>query len=57
MFVCTTGNSILFQSSFFHKGSDKLNAEFKTILDKYNTPILPVVLLDLIHFEGKVCCC
>ncbi|KAF7270698.1 hypothetical protein GWI33_016366 [Rhynchophorus ferrugineus] len=38
-------------SSFFHKGSDKLNAEFKTILDKFNTPILPVVLLDLIHFE------
>ncbi|ENN77972.1 hypothetical protein YQE_05649, partial [Dendroctonus ponderosae] len=40
-------------SSFFHKGSDKLNAEFKTILDKYNTPILPIVLLDFIHFEGK----
>ncbi|XP_066246690.1 exocyst complex component 7 isoform X2 [Euwallacea similis] len=38
-------------SSFFHKGSDKLNAEFKIILDKYNTPILPVVLLDLINFE------
>ncbi|KAJ8966528.1 hypothetical protein NQ314_003481 [Rhamnusium bicolor] len=38
-------------SSFFHKGSDKLNAEFKTILGKYNTPILPVVLLDLISFE------
>ncbi|KAJ8946861.1 hypothetical protein NQ318_006771 [Aromia moschata] len=38
-------------SSFFHKGSDKLNAEFKTILDKYNTPILPVVLLDLINFD------
>ncbi|XP_050311294.1 exocyst complex component 7 [Anthonomus grandis grandis] len=44
-------------SSFFHKGSDKLNSEFKTILDKYNAPILPVVLLDLINFdepkEGK----
>ncbi|XP_076270587.1 exocyst complex component 7 isoform X2 [Rhynchophorus ferrugineus] len=40
-------------SSFFHKGSDKLNAEFKTILDKFNTPILPVVLLDLIHFEDS----
>ncbi|CAH1954354.1 unnamed protein product [Acanthoscelides obtectus] len=38
-------------SSFFHKGSDKLNAEFKTILDKYNTPILPVVLLDVISFD------
>ncbi|KAG5865613.1 hypothetical protein JTB14_003876 [Gonioctena quinquepunctata] len=38
-------------SSFFHKGSDKLNAEFKTILDKYNTPILPVVLLDFINFD------
>ncbi|XP_030762961.1 exocyst complex component 7 isoform X2 [Sitophilus oryzae] len=38
-------------SSFFHKGSDKLNAEFKTILDKCNTPVLPVVLLDLINFE------
>ncbi|CAH1116284.1 unnamed protein product [Phaedon cochleariae] len=38
-------------SSFFHKGSDKLNAEFKTILDKYNTPVLPVVLLDLINFD------
>nr|XP_023016939.1 exocyst complex component 7 [Leptinotarsa decemlineata] len=38
-------------SSFFNKGSDKLNAEFKTILDKYNTPILPVVLLDLINFD------
>ncbi|CAG9773527.1 unnamed protein product [Ceutorhynchus assimilis] len=38
-------------SSFFHKGSDKLNSEFKTILDKYNVPILPVVLLDLINFE------
>lgn len=38
-------------SSFFHKGTDKLNAEFKMILDKYNTPILPVVLLDLINFD------
>ncbi|XP_019875893.1 exocyst complex component 7 [Aethina tumida] len=36
-------------TSFFHKGNDKLNSEFKTILDKYNTPILPVVLLDLIN--------
>ncbi|CAH0564541.1 unnamed protein product [Brassicogethes aeneus] len=34
-------------SSFFHKGNDKLNCEFKTILDKYNAPLLPVVLLDL----------
>ncbi|XP_074032013.1 exocyst complex component 7 isoform X2 [Leptinotarsa decemlineata] len=41
----------VFHSSFFNKGSDKLNAEFKTILDKYNTPILPVVLLDLINFD------
>ncbi|XP_060523354.1 exocyst complex component 7 isoform X2 [Cylas formicarius] len=38
-------------SSFFHKGSDRLNAEFKIILDKYNTPLLPVVLLELISFE------
>lgn len=38
-------------SSFFHKGTDKLNAEFKMILDKYNTPILPVVLLDVINFD------
>ncbi|KAL1497450.1 hypothetical protein ABEB36_008422 [Hypothenemus hampei] len=38
-------------ASFFHKGSDKLNTEFKTILDRYNTPILPVVLLDLINLE------
>ncbi|CAH1108238.1 unnamed protein product [Psylliodes chrysocephalus] len=40
-------------TSFFHKGSDKLNAEFKTILDKYNTPILPVVLLDLINIDDS----
>ncbi|CAG9858150.1 unnamed protein product [Phyllotreta striolata] len=38
-------------TSLFLKGSDKLNTEFKTILDKYNTPILPVVLLDLINAE------
>lgn len=38
-------------SSFFLKGNDKLNAEFKMILDKYNTPILPVVLLDLLNFD------
>ncbi|XP_018577392.1 exocyst complex component 7, partial [Anoplophora glabripennis] len=40
-------------SQFFHKGSDKLNAEFKTILGRYNTPILPVVLLDLINFDDS----
>ncbi|CAG9832558.1 unnamed protein product [Diabrotica balteata] len=40
-------------TSFFHKGSDKLNAEFKLILDKYNTPILPVVLLDLINLDDS----
>lgn len=38
-------------SSFFLKGNDKLNAEFKMILDKYNTPILPVILLDLLNFD------
>jgi exocyst complex protein 7 len=37
----------------FLKGSDKLNSEFKTILDKYNTPMLPVVLLDLINLDGN----
>ncbi|KAJ3644435.1 hypothetical protein Zmor_022168 [Zophobas morio] len=37
--------------TLFDKGSDKLNSEFKTILDKYNTPMLPVVLLDLINFD------
>ncbi|KAJ8915975.1 hypothetical protein NQ315_016652 [Exocentrus adspersus] len=41
-------------SSFFHKGSDKLNSEFKIILGKYNTPILPVVLLDLINFDDSI---
>ncbi|XP_057665546.1 exocyst complex component 7 isoform X1 [Diorhabda carinulata] len=40
-------------TSFFHKGSDKLNAEFKLILDKYNTPILPVVLLDMINLDDS----
>lgn len=44
---------ILFQSALFHKGSDKLNSEFKTTLDKYNIPMLPVVLLDLINYEGE----
>ncbi|EFA08190.1 exocyst complex component 7 [Tribolium castaneum] len=40
-------------TTLFHKGSDKLNSEFKTILDKYNTPMLPVVLLDLINYENS----
>jgi exocyst complex protein 7 len=40
-------------STLFLKGSDKLNSEFKTILDKYNTPMLPVVLLDLINLDGN----
>lgn len=36
-------------ASLFNKGSDKLNSEFKTILDKYNKPMLPVTLLNLIN--------
>jgi exocyst complex protein 7 len=40
-------------STLFLKGSDKLNSEFKTILDKYNTPMLPVVLLDLINLDDS----
>jgi hypothetical protein len=43
----------IFKSTLFLKGSDKLNSEFKTILDKYNTPMLPVVLLDLINLDGN----
>ncbi|XP_022916884.2 exocyst complex component 7 [Onthophagus taurus] len=38
-------------SSLFNKGSDKLNAEFKTILDKHNKPMLPVALMNLINTD------
>lgn len=40
------------QTTLFEKGGDKINSEFKSILDKYNTPMLPVVLLDLINVDG-----
>ncbi|GJQ81880.1 hypothetical protein Trydic_g9905 [Trypoxylus dichotomus] len=36
-------------TSLFNKGSDKLNAEFRTILDKQFRPLLPVTLLNLIN--------
>ncbi|KAF2903735.1 hypothetical protein ILUMI_02443 [Ignelater luminosus] len=36
-------------TTLFNKGSDKLNSEFKTILDKHNKPMLPVALLNLIN--------
>lgn len=43
--------------TLFNKGSDKLNSEFKTILDKYNKPILPTNLLALINSdEGRFFC-
>ncbi|KAL3274667.1 hypothetical protein HHI36_016047 [Cryptolaemus montrouzieri] len=38
-------------TTLFEKGGDKINSEFKSILDKYNTPMLPVVLSDLIHVD------
>ncbi|KAK9888206.1 hypothetical protein WA026_000474 [Henosepilachna vigintioctopunctata] len=40
-------------TTLFEKGGDKINSEFKSILDKYNTPMLPVVLLDLINLEDN----
>ncbi|XP_044759450.1 exocyst complex component 7 [Coccinella septempunctata] len=40
-------------TTLFEKGSDKINSEFKSILDKYNTPMLPVVLLDLINMDDN----
>ncbi|KAF5280786.1 hypothetical protein FQA39_LY17967 [Lamprigera yunnana] len=36
-------------TTLFNKGSDKLHYEFKTILDKWNKPMLPVTLLNLIN--------
>ncbi|KAK4874727.1 hypothetical protein RN001_014087 [Aquatica leii] len=36
-------------TALFNKGSDKLHYEFKTILDKWNKPMLPVTLLNLIN--------
>ncbi|XP_018323971.1 exocyst complex component 7 isoform X2 [Agrilus planipennis] len=35
-------------ATLFNKGSDKLNSEFKSILDKYNKPVLPATVLSLI---------
>lgn len=46
---------LIFQTTLFNKGSDKLNNEFKTILDKNNKPLLPVDLLNSINNdEGKL---
>lgn len=40
--------------TLFNKGSDKLNSEFKSILNKYNKSILPTNLLALINSdEGR----
>lgn len=35
--------------TLFNKGSDKLNSEFKSILDKYNRSIKAVELLNIIN--------
>lgn len=35
--------------TLFNKGSDKLNSEFKSILDKYNRSIKAVELLNMIN--------
>lgn len=36
-------------SALFDKGSNKLNIRFKNILDKYNKPMLPVILLNILN--------